>query len=144
MNKDIMEGKWNEVKGKVKEKWGKLTDNDITQINGKKEALLGKLQSIYGYDKERATQEISNFEKTFSSGSSKNDTRAQQGASTKSNANQDMHSQHGTNAKSSTSQKQNMPSQHTTNPKSNAKQDIHSKSNANSKKNWNSDNDSEQ
>lgn len=64
MNKDLFQGKWHEVKGKVKEKWGKLTDDDIAQINGKREALLGKLQSQYGYAKDKAEQELSNFEKS--------------------------------------------------------------------------------
>lgn len=44
MDKDIFQGKWNKVKGKVKEKWGKLTDNDLTGINGQKGQLLGSLQ----------------------------------------------------------------------------------------------------
>lgn len=64
MNKDIFEGKWNEYKGKIKEKWGKLTDNDLTEINGKREALLGKIQTRYGYAKERAEKELNEFEKT--------------------------------------------------------------------------------
>lgn len=63
MNKDIFEGKWTEYKGKIKEKWGKLTDNDITEINGKREALLGKIQTRYGYAKERAEKELNEFEK---------------------------------------------------------------------------------
>jgi uncharacterized protein YjbJ (UPF0337 family) len=65
MNKDIFEGKWHEYKGKVKNKWGELTDDDITQINGKKETLLGKLQTRYGYAKEEAEKELSDFEKSF-------------------------------------------------------------------------------
>ena len=68
MNKDYWEGKWHEAKGKVKEKWGKLTDQDITEINGKKEALLGKLQSRYGYAKDKAEKELSDFEKTCGCG----------------------------------------------------------------------------
>ena len=63
MNTDLFEGKWHEMKGKVKEKWGKLTDSDITEINGKAENLLGKLQTRYGYAKYKATTEISEFKK---------------------------------------------------------------------------------
>ncbi len=63
-NKDQFQGKWNELKGKVKQTWGKLTDDDITQINGKRLELLGKLQSRYGYAKEKAEEELSRFEKT--------------------------------------------------------------------------------
>ena len=66
MNKDLFEGKWHEYKGKVKEKWGKLTDNDLTQINGKREALLGKLQTHYGYAKDRAESELEEFESSWS------------------------------------------------------------------------------
>lgn len=62
MNKEILQGKWNEYKGKIKEQWGKLTDDDIAQINGKKEELLGKLQARYGYAKDRAEKELKNFE----------------------------------------------------------------------------------
>lgn len=62
MDKNMIEGKWHEYKGKVKEKWGKLTDDDLTQINEKKEALLGKIQSRYGYDKDKASKELEEFE----------------------------------------------------------------------------------
>ncbi len=64
MNKEFLQGKWNEFTGKVKEKWGKLTDDDITQIKGKKESLLGKLESRYGYGKEKAEKELQDFEKS--------------------------------------------------------------------------------
>jgi uncharacterized protein YjbJ (UPF0337 family) len=61
MNEDIMKGKWKEIKGEIKEKWGKLTDDDITEIDGRKEKLSGKLQKIYGYSKEKAEQEYKEF-----------------------------------------------------------------------------------
>lgn len=64
MNKDTFQGQWHEVKGKVKEKWGKLTNDDLTEINGKRESLVGKLQKHYGYAKDKAEQELSNFEKS--------------------------------------------------------------------------------
>ena len=48
MNWDRIEGNWKQVTGKVKEKWGKLTDDDITQINGNREQLEGKIQARYG------------------------------------------------------------------------------------------------
>ena len=57
-NKDQFQGKWNEVKGKVKQNWGKLTDDDITQINGKRLELLGKLQSRYGYAKRKPKKSL--------------------------------------------------------------------------------------
>lgn len=62
MNTEIFKGHWNDFKGKVKEKWGKLTDNDLTEINGKREQLLGKLQKAYGYEKEKAEEELNDFE----------------------------------------------------------------------------------
>lgn len=65
MNKDQFLGEWHKIKGKIKQNWGKLTDNDITQINGKREELIGRLQSRYGYVKEKAEQELSNWEKTI-------------------------------------------------------------------------------
>lgn len=64
MNKDTIEGKWHEIKGKVKAKWGKLTDDDLTQINGKREQLLGTIQKRYGYAKDKAVQELKEFEKS--------------------------------------------------------------------------------
>ena len=57
MNEDILKGKWLEIKGMVKEKWGKLTDNDLGQIEGKGEKLLGLLQKRYGYIREKAELE---------------------------------------------------------------------------------------
>lgn len=67
MNKDIFKGDWNIIKGKVKEKWGKLTDNDLSEINGKRDQLVGKLQKTYGYDKEMAEEEIAEWENYCSS-----------------------------------------------------------------------------
>lgn len=61
MNKETLKGNWNELKGKVKQQWGKLTDNDITQINGSMDELLGKIQKQYGYEKEKAKAEIDKF-----------------------------------------------------------------------------------
>jgi len=61
MNKDKFMGKWRELKGKVKEKWGKLTDDDISQINGKWDQLTGKLQQRYGWNKEHAEREMNDW-----------------------------------------------------------------------------------
>ena len=57
MNKDILKGKWLEIKGRVKEKWGKLTDNDFGEIEGRGEKLLGLLQKKYGYIREKTELE---------------------------------------------------------------------------------------
>src|SRR5438034_958829 len=52
MNRDVMQGKWREMKGKVKEQWGKLTDDDLDKIEGTSDQLLGLLQQRYGYARE--------------------------------------------------------------------------------------------
>lgn len=64
MNKDTVEGKWHEYAGKIKEKWGKLTDDDLTELKGKKEALSGKLQTYYGYSKDQVKKEVDDFEES--------------------------------------------------------------------------------
>lgn len=61
MNEDIIKGKWHEIKGKVKQQWGDLTDDDITKINGSYEEFEGILQKKYGYQKDRAQKEIQDF-----------------------------------------------------------------------------------
>lgn len=63
MNSDQLEGKWEQLKGQVKEKWGKFTNDDMTIIKGKKEQLLGKLQERYGYTVEQADRELGSFMK---------------------------------------------------------------------------------
>jgi uncharacterized protein YjbJ (UPF0337 family) len=64
MNKDIFQGEWTQLKGKIKEKWGKLTDNDLTEINGKREQLIGKLQKAYGFTREKVERELAEWEKS--------------------------------------------------------------------------------
>lgn len=64
MNWDQVEGKWEQLKGQVREQWGKLTDDDLTTMKGKKQALKGRLQERYGYAAERAEQEIDKFMKS--------------------------------------------------------------------------------
>ena len=79
MNKETFEGKWNVLKGKAKEKWGKLTDDDLMKINGKKEQLVGQLQKKYGYIKEKAEEEINNWENSCGScGCSQDEHRHQE------------------------------------------------------------------
>jgi uncharacterized protein YjbJ (UPF0337 family) len=57
MNEDILKGKWLEIQGRVKEKWGKLNNKDFVEIEGKGEKLLGLLQKRYGYIREKAEPE---------------------------------------------------------------------------------------
>lgn len=61
MNWDIIEGKWEQLKGSVKEKWGDLTDDDLTQAAGKRDKLAGKLQEKYGWGKEEAEKHVDEF-----------------------------------------------------------------------------------
>ncbi|MFN0017882.1 MAG: CsbD family protein [Pirellulaceae bacterium] len=61
MNWDQLTGRWKQWTGKAKEKWGKLTDNDLTTIAGKRDQLAGLLQERYGYAKEEAHKELDEF-----------------------------------------------------------------------------------
>ena len=60
-SKDILYGKWHELKGQVRQQWGKLTDDDFTRMSGKTEELAGALQQRYGYGKAQAKLEIKNW-----------------------------------------------------------------------------------
>ncbi|MBV9621021.1 MAG: CsbD family protein [Gammaproteobacteria bacterium] len=61
MNNDRMSGAWHQLKGKVKEQWGKLTDDDLTQLEGNSEKLAGKLQERYGYARDEAERQAKDF-----------------------------------------------------------------------------------
>ena len=58
MNWDRVEGNWKEFKGKVRQKWAKLTDDDLEFVKGKRTELVGRLQQRYGYQKDQAEREI--------------------------------------------------------------------------------------
>ena len=58
---DVLQGKWFEMKGKVKTKWDRLTDEDLNKINGKHEQLVSVIQTRYGYDRTKAEQEVRDF-----------------------------------------------------------------------------------
>ncbi len=64
MNWDTIKGQWKQLTGQVKEKWGDLTDDDLTQIGGQKDQLVGKIQERYGYAKERAEREVDEFSRS--------------------------------------------------------------------------------
>jgi uncharacterized protein YjbJ (UPF0337 family) len=70
MNWDEIAGKWKQSVGKVKEKWGRLTDDDVTAVNGKREQLVGKIQERYGIAKEVAEKQIDEFTRSYGSGES--------------------------------------------------------------------------
>jgi uncharacterized protein YjbJ (UPF0337 family) len=61
MNEDILKGKWNQLKGDVKMRWGDLTDDEVDMIEGRRDKLVGKLQEKYGYTKDRAEREVESF-----------------------------------------------------------------------------------
>lgn len=61
MNWDEMEGKWKQFKGSVKEQWGKLTDDDLDVIAGKKDQLVGKIQERYGISRDHAEREVNSW-----------------------------------------------------------------------------------
>jgi len=61
MNPEILRGRWNELKGDVRTRWGKLTNDDVMQIQGQAEKLIGMLQQRYGYKREQAENEINDF-----------------------------------------------------------------------------------
>ena len=63
MNSDRIEGNWKQAKGKIKEQWGKLTDDDLDVIAGKRDQLLGRIQERHGIAKEEAEVQVSTFEK---------------------------------------------------------------------------------
>ena len=61
MNEDVLKGQWRQLKGEVKSRWGKLTDDDIDRAEGDAEKLIGRVQERYGYAKEDARREVDDF-----------------------------------------------------------------------------------
>jgi uncharacterized protein YjbJ (UPF0337 family) len=63
MNKDTLKGKWKQLTGEVKRQWGKLTDDDLQQIEGDSEKLEGKIQERYGIGRDEARKQIEDFQR---------------------------------------------------------------------------------
>ncbi len=61
MNEDILKGKWKQISGRVKSEWGKLTDDDLDEIEGDSERLEGKLQERYGLARDEARRKVDEF-----------------------------------------------------------------------------------
>jgi uncharacterized protein YjbJ (UPF0337 family) len=61
MNPEILKGRWNQLKGDIRRRWGKLTDDDMVQVQGQVEKMIGKLQERYGYKREQAERELNDF-----------------------------------------------------------------------------------
>ncbi len=62
MEKNQLIGRWKQIKGKAREKWGKLSEDDLEVIAGKRDQLLGRLQEVYGWSREQADREVREFE----------------------------------------------------------------------------------
>jgi uncharacterized protein YjbJ (UPF0337 family) len=65
MNWDQIEGNWKQFKGKIKEKWADLTDDDLTASQGRRDQLAGKIQERYGYAKDRVERELDEFARSL-------------------------------------------------------------------------------
>lgn len=63
MNNDTLKGEWKQIKGRVKEQWGKLTDDDLTRMEGKRDQLIGRVQERYGLAKDKAEAQVKEFER---------------------------------------------------------------------------------
>lgn len=70
-----IEGKWDTLKGKFKEKWGKLTDDDLMQIKGNRDTLVGKMKTSYGIGKEEAERQIEEFSRDLDKDTKENRTQ---------------------------------------------------------------------
>jgi uncharacterized protein YjbJ (UPF0337 family) len=66
MNTDTLKGQWHQIKGEAKVRWGKLTDNELDQIEGNSEKLVGLVQERYGYARDRAEKEVKEFQDRYS------------------------------------------------------------------------------
>jgi uncharacterized protein YjbJ (UPF0337 family) len=66
MNWERIEGNWKQVKGKVQEQWGKLTDDDFDVVGGKREQLAGKIQERYGIARDEAERQVADWERRAS------------------------------------------------------------------------------
>ena len=64
MNTDTLKGQWKQLKGRARQQWGRLTDDDIAEINGDREVLLGKIQELYGRSREEAEAEMERWAET--------------------------------------------------------------------------------
>ena len=65
MNQDILEGKWKQLRGEVKIRWGKLTDDDVDRIAGNAEKLVGLLQERYGIARDEAQRRVDEFSQSY-------------------------------------------------------------------------------
>jgi uncharacterized protein YjbJ (UPF0337 family) len=65
MNQDTMKGRWKQLKGKAREKWGKLTDDDLDRIEGRRDQLVGKIQERYGVARDEAERQVDTWSSDY-------------------------------------------------------------------------------
>jgi uncharacterized protein YjbJ (UPF0337 family) len=65
MNEDIIQGKWNQIKGEAQKRWGKLTQDNIDQVNGNRTKLLGLIQESCGVAKDEAEKQVKDWERSY-------------------------------------------------------------------------------
>ena len=63
MDSDLIKGNWNQIKGRIKQEWGELTDDDLAEAEGHRDYLIGKLQERYGIAKDEARKQVEEFER---------------------------------------------------------------------------------
>ena len=81
MNWDQVEGKWKQLKGSMRQKWGQLTDSDFEQIAGSRDKFIGRLQERYGYTREKAEKELDDYMRTADSTSTEAPPKVKTGGS---------------------------------------------------------------
>lgn len=64
MNEDTLQGQWTQLKGKVREKWGKLTSDDVDQVRGQSQQLIGRIQERYGIARDEAERQVNEWMRT--------------------------------------------------------------------------------
>ena len=69
MNDDVFGGLWKQLKGQVRQQWGKLTDDDLETLGGSKDEVIGRIQERYGWEREKAEMEVNDFFNRHSSSS---------------------------------------------------------------------------
>ena len=67
MNWDVVEGNWNQVKGKVKQQWGRLTNDQLDMVSGRRDQLIGKIQECYGIARDEAERQVTDWETQYGS-----------------------------------------------------------------------------
>ena len=81
MNWERIEGNWQQFKGRVKQRWGKLTDDQLSVINGQRDILAGKLQEAYGITKDEVDRQISDWERSLADADNDTDRPSRTGTS---------------------------------------------------------------